>query len=80
MECIVQNEGGVACQYRFLRVRVIFPSGLNAQVVSSDGRPLSNIELTDTVLIYPGERYGVIAEGNGDFHVQDSIVKKLIKE
>jgi FtsP/CotA-like multicopper oxidase with cupredoxin domain len=42
--------------------KVIFPSSLNATVVDSDGRPLPITEYSDTVEIYPGERYGVLAE------------------
>ncbi|MDG2330118.1 MAG: multicopper oxidase domain-containing protein [Flavobacteriales bacterium] len=42
--------------------KVIFPGSLNAIVVDSDGRPLPNNVISDTVEIYPGERYGVLAE------------------
>jgi len=51
--------------------RVIFPSKLNARIVSSDGRPLPNLEYSDTVYVYPGERYGIIVEPQSDF--SDSI-------
>lgn len=40
--------------------RIIIPSELNAKIVSSDGRPLPSIEVSDTVELLPGERYGVI--------------------
>lgn len=40
--------------------RVIFPAGLNATIVSSDGRPLPTVEVADTVYLFPGERYGVL--------------------
>ncbi|MCB9188988.1 MAG: multicopper oxidase domain-containing protein [Flavobacteriales bacterium] len=38
----------------------IFPNELNAVVHSSDGRPLPSIHQTDSLRIYPGERYSVI--------------------
>ena len=41
--------------------KVIFPASLGAQIIDSDGRPLPSIETNDTVEIYPGERYGVLA-------------------
>ncbi len=42
--------------------RIIFPSRLETKIVDSDGRPLPLAEETDTVEVYPGERYGVIAD------------------
>ena len=36
---------------------VVLPSGLNARIVSSDGRPLSTEIETDSVVVYPGEYY-----------------------
>ncbi|MDG1842183.1 MAG: multicopper oxidase domain-containing protein [Crocinitomicaceae bacterium] len=42
--------------------KVIFPSALSAEIIDSDGRPLPTIETTDTIEIYPGERYGVLAK------------------
>lgn len=50
--------------------RIIFPPGLNAKIVSSDGRPLNNIEITDTVYVYPGERYGVLTKASMEFQGQ----------
>jgi len=47
--------------------RIIFPAGLNANVVSSDGRPLPSAAQSDTLEIYPGERYGVLLEANSEF-------------
>lgn len=44
--------------------KVIFPGSLNAIVIDSDGRPLPNNVISDTVEIYPGERYGVLAESS----------------
>jgi FtsP/CotA-like multicopper oxidase with cupredoxin domain len=43
-------------------VQYIFPSELNARVVASDGRPLPTEELTDTVIVLPGERYEVFVQ------------------
>lgn len=44
----------------YLANRVIFPPELNARIIDSDGRPLPTEESTDTVEVYPGERYGVL--------------------
>ncbi len=41
-------------------VRYIFPSELNARTISSDGRPLPQEEISDTVVVLPGERYGTM--------------------
>lgn len=46
---------------------VIFPSGMNAQIISSDGRPLPNVWNSDTVKVYPGERFGVLLEATSEF-------------
>ena len=46
---------------------VIFPAGMNAQVIASDGRPLPNVFSSDTVAVYPGERFGVLLEANSEF-------------
>ena len=37
-----------------------FPAEMNAEIVSSDGRPLPQVEKSDSVVIQPGERYGVM--------------------
>lgn len=50
--------------------RIIFPAGLNARIVDSDGRPLAPEEISDTVYVYPGERYGVITEAGAEFQGQ----------
>lgn len=50
--------------------RVIFPPGLNAKIISSDGRPLNQIEVSDTVSLYPGERYGVLTAASIEFQGQ----------
>lgn len=44
----------------FFNNRVIFPASLNAVVIASDGRPLPNSVDTDTIVVMPGERYGVM--------------------
>jgi FtsP/CotA-like multicopper oxidase with cupredoxin domain len=38
-------------------VRFIFPESLNPRTVSSDGRPLPSVVLSDTIDVFPGERY-----------------------
>jgi hypothetical protein len=43
-------------------VKYIFPSELNARLVASDGRPLPTEEITDTVIVLPGERYEVFVQ------------------
>ena len=48
--------------------RVTFPAGLNAVVVSSDGRPLPSQIYTDNLEIYPGERYGILVEAVSEFN------------
>jgi FtsP/CotA-like multicopper oxidase with cupredoxin domain len=48
-------------------VRVIFPEVLNSKMIDSDGRPLPNMEESDTVYVYPGERYGVLAESSVEY-------------
>jgi hypothetical protein len=40
--------------------RIIFPSVLNATIIDSDGRPLNVAERNDTVIVMPGERYGIM--------------------
>lgn len=37
-----------------------FPSGLNAKIIDSDGRPLPKEIITDSLVVFPGERYGVL--------------------
>ena len=43
---------------------MIFPSSLGARIVDSDGRPLPIEEFSDTIEVYPGERYGVLVESS----------------
>ncbi len=40
--------------------RVVFPAELQATLIDSDGRPLPKSIRTDTVIVMPGERYGVM--------------------
>jgi FtsP/CotA-like multicopper oxidase with cupredoxin domain len=56
--------------------RVIIPPQLNAQIISSDGRPLPNAIISDTVEIMPGERYGVMLQASVQFN--DSIAIQYI--
>jgi hypothetical protein len=46
----------------YLSNRITFPQQLNAQIVSTDGRPIVPMEASDTLWISPGERYGVLIE------------------
>ncbi|MCB0835494.1 MAG: multicopper oxidase domain-containing protein [Bacteroidetes bacterium] len=41
---------------------VIFPSGMNAKTVMSDGRAFGSSVVNDTVVVYPGERYDVLVD------------------
>ena len=47
-------------------VRYIYPSSMNARIISSDGRPLPQEEINDTVEVLPGERYGVMIHTNSE--------------
>ncbi len=47
--------------------QVIFPSGLQPLIVSSDGRPLPIAYNSDTLDIFPGERYGILLEATTEF-------------
>ncbi|MCP4443345.1 MAG: multicopper oxidase domain-containing protein [Aureispira sp.] len=51
--------------------RIVLPSALNTKIISSDGRPLPNLEQSDTVMLFPGERYGLLLEATGA--ITDSI-------
>ncbi len=51
----------------FLGNQIIFPASLNAEVISSDGRPLPSFEKTDTLMIFPGERYQVLIKPTSIF-------------
>lgn len=44
--------------------QVIFPKVLNAKIIDSDGRPLPAEIKSDTVMVSPGERYGVMLSSN----------------
>ncbi len=56
--------------------QVIFPKALNAAIIDSDGRPLPNQVKSDTVMVSPGERYGVMLTPTAKF--TDSIVINYI--
>jgi FtsP/CotA-like multicopper oxidase with cupredoxin domain len=51
--------------------RVILPETLKGTIVSSDGRPLPKVELSNEIEILPGERYGVIIE------TEDSLLESI---
>ncbi len=42
--------------------RYIFPQGTNPQILMSDGRVLSNPFSSDTIEVFPGERFGVLIQ------------------
>lgn len=44
-----------------------FPPELNATIISSDGRPLPTAEESDTLWIFPGERYQVLCNPLTEF-------------
>ena len=48
-----------------------FPMHLNARIISSDGRPLPSIEISDTLEVLPGERYQVLLQST--IEIMDSI-------
>jgi FtsP/CotA-like multicopper oxidase with cupredoxin domain len=48
-----------------------FPMHLNARIISSDGRPLPSIEISDTLEVLPGERYQVLLQST--IEILDSI-------
>jgi len=45
----------------------VFPSQLGTKIISSDGRPLPAEEITDTLILLPGERYQVLLESATEF-------------
>lgn len=51
-------------------VRIIFPSQMNTRIVSSDGRPFNVEEISDTIVIFPGERYGALIESSSELNSQ----------
>ena len=51
--------------------RFIFPIEFNAKIISSDGRPFPSVEYTDTLEVFPGERYQVLLKSIIEF--SDSI-------
>lgn len=48
--------------------KVKIPSGFNARIVSSDGRPLRTEEISDSLIIYPGERYSILLQASSQFN------------
>jgi len=64
---IMQGSIGDQLLMRTLNVgyrvnRLIFPNEIKAQVYTSDGRVLSEPFVTDTLIVYPGERFSILAE------------------
>lgn len=51
-----------------------FPMHLNVRVISSDGRPLPNLVISDTLDVMPGERYQVLLQATSE--LVDSIKVK----
>ncbi|MDG1147489.1 MAG: multicopper oxidase domain-containing protein [Crocinitomicaceae bacterium] len=47
--------------------KYVFPYQLGAKVISSDGRPFPIEEITDTLVVLPGERYQVLFEPEIEF-------------
>lgn len=60
-----------AANIGFFSNRLIFPSWLTAQVIDSDGRPFAEAIRADSLLITPGERYGILLTLSKD--LDDSI-------
>ena len=56
--------------------KIAFPSHLDAQIISSDGRPLPNSLDQDTLWLTPGERYGVMLTPS--IELDDSIAVSYI--
>lgn len=54
------NIGNFANKYHF-------PNALNTTIISSDGRPLPETIESDTLWIFPGERYQVLCHPTTDF-------------
>ena len=52
--------------------QVIFPSSLQAQIIDSDGKPLPTSINSDTLVLMPGERYGVMLTPTSQ--ITDSII------
>ena len=60
----------------FFMNRITFPSGLNAEVISSDGRRLPVPWDQDTLWLTPGERYGVMLTPS--LEMEDSILVSYV--
>lgn len=66
-EKILLRIGGIGYNYN----KIVFPAGLNQQILMSDGRPLPNALTDDTLYLMPGERYEILLQANDT--IQDSI-------
>ena len=60
----------------YLLNEIVFPSALNAEIIDSDGRALPNNDIVDTIIVAPGERYGLMLKANAEF--EDSVLVKYI--
>ncbi len=66
-EKILLRIGGIG----YNACKIVFPAGLNQQILMSDGRPLPNALFDDTLYLMPGERYEILLQANDT--IQDSI-------
>ncbi|MDQ3189954.1 MAG: multicopper oxidase domain-containing protein [Bacteroidota bacterium] len=48
--------------------KVVFPSILNATIISTDGRPMPVAIRSDSIDIMPGERFGVMLNSSGQYN------------
>ncbi len=72
----IQHNANETIYLRFANIgnlgnKILLPEELNAKIISSDGRPFPNVEIKDTLIVLPGERYGVLVEPTMEF--QDTI-------
>ena len=55
---------------------IVFPSGVKAEIIMSDGRALPQSEYNDSIVLTSGERYGVLLSFDGP--ISDSIAVSYI--
>lgn len=65
----IKGDVGKRIYLRFANIgfydnQIIIPAGLGATIIDSDGRPLPMPIVSDTILLSPGERYGVMIAPN----------------
>ena len=78
---IIQGKANANIYLRLANIgyfynRVIIPKGLHGLLIDSDGRPLPNALQSDTIEVFPGERYGMILAPTEE--MDDSIVVQYI--